>query len=157
MNRSVLVLLAPLLVGCNVHANNPANDNGTVTINADDSGQVEFNLPFVSGNVKLPEGMMQNGDFDIDGVKMVPGGQITGVKVNAADKGSTVDIAFSAPTSPDQVRAYFLDQFKQKGAAVAQTGDAVSGKTRDGDAFTINVGPAPQGSQGKITIQDKDE
>lgn len=156
MNRSAIFILVPLLAACNVHSKNPANDNGNVTINANDSGQVEFNLPFVSGSVKLPEGTMHSGDFDIDGVKMVPGGKITGVSVFAADKGSNVDIAFSAPTSPDQVRAYFLDQFRQKGADVARAGDAISGKTRDGDAFTIDVGPAAQGSQGKITIHDND-
>jgi hypothetical protein len=156
MRLAALSLSVLLLAGCNVHSKNPANDNGTVTINASDNGQVEFNLPFVSGSVKLPEGMMKNGDFDIDGVKMIPGGKVTGVSVFAADKGSNVDIAFSAPTSPDQTRAYFLDQFKQKGADVAQAGDAISGKTTDGDAFTITVGPAAQGSQGKITVHDND-
>ena len=156
MKHIALLLPVALLAACNVHSKNPANDNGTVTINASDSGQVEFNLPFVSGTVKLPEGMMQNGDFDIDGVKMVPGGKVTGVSVFAADKGSNVDIAFSAPTSPDQTRAYFLDQFKQKGAEVAQAGDAISGKTTDGDTFTITVAPAAQGSQGKITVHDND-
>jgi len=139
-----------------MHSKNPANDNGTVTINASDSGQVEFNLPFVSGSVKLPEGVMHNGNFDIDGVKMVPGGKITGVSVFAADKGSNVDIAFSASTPPDQTRAYFLDQFKQKGAQVALAGNAITGKTKDGDAFTINVGPAAQGSQGMIAIKSND-
>ena len=156
MKRLALLMLVPLVTACNMHSKNPANDNGSVTINASDSGQVEFNLPFVSGSVKLPEGVMKNGEFDIDGVKMVPGGKITGVSVFAADKGSTVDIAFSAPTSPEQVRAYFLDQFKQKGAQVAQAGDAITGKAKDGDAFTITAGPAAQGSQGRIAIQSED-
>lgn len=156
MKRIAYLLPLSLLAACNVHSKNPADGDENVTITANEGGQVEFKLPFVSGSMKLPEGMMKNGEFDIDGVKMVPGGKITGVSVFAQDKGSNVDIAFSAPTPPDQVRAYFLDQFKQKGAEVAQAGEAITGKTRDGSEFTINVGPAAQGSQGKITIHDND-
>jgi hypothetical protein len=148
-------MLATLLAGCNSHTKSQAGDE-TVSINADESGKVDFNLPFVNGSVKLPESVMHNGEFDIDGVKMIPSGKVTGVSVFAADKGSDVDIAFSAPASPDQVRAYFLEQFKQKGANVAQAGDAITGKTRDGSEFKIDVGAADSGSQGKITIHDND-
>jgi hypothetical protein len=148
-------MLATLLAGCNSHTKSHAGDE-TVSINADESGKVDFNLPFVNGSVKLPEGVMHNGEFDIDGVRMIPGGKVTGVSVFAADKGSDVDITFSAPASPVQVRAYFLDQFKQKGANVAQAGDAITGKTRDGSEFKIDVGAADSGSQGKITIHDND-
>ncbi len=156
MKRIGLVMLAILLAACNFHANKPGHGEESVTINANDSGQVNFNLPFMSGSVKLPEGAMHNGEFDIDGVKMFPGGKITGVSVFAQDKGSTVTMAFSAPASPEQVRTYFIDQFKQKGAKAALTGDSVSGTTKDGDPFVIQVAQAAQGSQGKITIQDKD-
>jgi hypothetical protein len=147
--------LATLLAGCNSHTKSQAGDE-TASINADESGKVDFNLPFVNGSVKLPEGVMHNGEFDIDGVKMIPGGKVTGVSVLAAEKGSDVDIAFSAPASPDQVRAYFLEQFKQKGATVAKAGDAITGKTRDGSEFKIDVGAAGSGSQAKITIHDND-
>jgi hypothetical protein len=88
--------LATLLAGCNSHTKSQAGDE-TASINADESGKVDFNLPFVNGSVKLPEGVMHNGEFDIDGVKMIPGGKVTGVSVLAAEKGSDVDIAFSAP------------------------------------------------------------
>ena len=153
MRRVALMLPLSLLAACNVHSKNP---DEKVTINADDSGRVEFNLPFVNGSMKLPEGMMHNGDFDIDGVKMVPGGSITGVSVNAGDKAATVNIAFKAPGSPEQVRAYFVDQFKQKGVEASASGTSVSGKTRDGDDFTIDVQPAARGSEGRITVLDND-
>ena len=156
MKHAALLMLVPLIAACNVQPKNPASGDDKVTINADDSGQVNFNLPFASGSVKLPEGTFKNGDFDIDGVKMIPGGKITGVSVFAADKGANVNLAFSAPASPDQVRAYFLDQFKLKGVQAAAAGDSVSGKTKDGEAFVISVGPAAQGSQGKIAIHSND-
>jgi hypothetical protein len=156
MNRFALVLLLPLLAACNVHSKNPATGDENVTINADESGQVSFNLPFMNGTVKLPEGALHNGEFDIDGVKMIPGGKITGFNVNAGEKASTVNIAFRAPAAPDEVRAYFIDQFKRKGVEAARAGDAISGKDKDGDAFVIRVQPAAGGSTGTIAIQDQD-
>ena len=156
MNRSMLFLLVPLLAGCNVHSQNPANSDENVTITADEGGNVAFNLPFVKGQVKVPSGFMHKGDFDIDGVKLMPGSSMTGFSVFARDKGSTVNMSFTAPGSPNEVRSYFVDQFKQKGVEAALAGDAVSGKTKDGSPFTIQVGPAASGSQGKIVIHAND-
>jgi hypothetical protein len=156
MNRSALFLLVPLLAGCNVHSKNPAKADENVTINADESGHVAFNLPFMKGEVKVPSGFMHNGNFDIDGVKLMPGSEVTGFSVFARDKGSTVNMSFSSPAAPDQVRSYFLDQFKAKGVKAAAAGDVVTGKSKDGSAFTIALAPAPNGSQGKIVIQDDD-
>jgi hypothetical protein len=156
MNRSVLLLLVPLLAGCNVHSRNPANGDDNVSIHADESGNIAFNLPIAEGQVKVPAGTMHNGDFDIDGVKLMPGSVITGFNVDARKNNATVDISFKAPASPDGVRSYFLDQFKKQGVEAALSGDSVSGKSKDGSPFTINVTPAPNGSTGKIEIQDKD-
>ena len=153
MRTMALLVLVPLLAGCNVDTKNPADNDENVTINAAENGQVTFNLPFASGQVKLPEGMMKDGEFDIDGVKMIPGGTMSGLNVDAGDKGATVHLAFKAPASPDNVRAYFLDQFKEKGVTASAAGTAVSGTTKDGDPFVIDVEPAGQGSTGTITIQ----
>jgi hypothetical protein len=65
-------------------------------------------------------------------------------------------MSFTAPAAPDQVRAYFVDQFKKQGVEAALSGDSVSGKSKDGSPFTIQVSPASNGSQGKIVIQSKD-
>lgn len=156
MNRSALFLLLPLLAGCTVHSKNQASDDGKVTIQSDANGVVAFDLPFVKGQVNVPASMMHNGSFDIDGVKLMPGSSVTGFSVFAADKGSTVNMAFTAPVSPDQVRSYFVDQFKEKGVEAALAGDTVRGKTRNGSLFTIQVDPSGSGSQGKIMIQAKD-
>jgi hypothetical protein len=156
MNRSLFLMSVTLLAGCNVHSKNPANADENVTINADDSGHIAFNLPFVQGQVKVPGGMMHSGDFDIDGVKLMPGSSVTGFSVFAQDKGSEVNMAFTAPAPPDQVRAYFADAFKQKGVEAALAGDSVSGITKDGSPFTIQVASATGGSQGKITVHSKD-
>ena len=156
MDRSALLLLVPLLAGCNVSAKNPASGDDNVSIQADNSGHVAFNLPIAQGQVKLPANFMHEGDVDIDGVKLMPGSAMSGFSMDAGDKKATVNIAFTASASPDQVRAYYLDQFKKQGVEAALAGDAISGRSRDGDAFMIEVTPAPNGSQGKIVIHDAD-
>jgi hypothetical protein len=153
----MLLMPLALLGGCNVHSKNPANaGNENVTISADENGSVAFNLPFVKGQVKVPSEFMHNGNFDIDGVKLMPGSQVTGFSVFAADKGSTVNMSFTAPAPPGDVRSYFVDQFKKQGLEAAIAGNSVGGKSKDGSPFTIQIRPAASGSQGKIVIQSKD-
>ena len=156
MNRFALLLAVPLLAGCNVHSKNPADGDENVSIHADESGQIAFNLPFAEGHVKVPAMMMHNGNIDIDGVKLMPGSSVTGFSVDAGDKGANVNMAFTAPASPDEVRTYYADQFKKKNVEVALAGDAITGKTKDGSPFVIRVSPAGNGSQGRIEVQDKD-
>jgi hypothetical protein len=156
MNRSVLFLAVPLLAACNVHSKNPADGDENVTINADESGHVAFNLPFIKGQVKVPTGFMHNGSFDIDGVRLPPGSSVTGFSMFARDKGATVNMSFNTPMSPDQTRSYFVDQFKEKGVEAAISGDSVTGKSKDGSPFTISVTPGASGSQGKVDIESKD-
>jgi hypothetical protein len=156
MNRSAFLVVLPLLAGCNFQSKNPSNDDDNVTIQADENGQVAFNLPFAKGSLKLPENAIHTGQFDIDGVKMIPGGKMTGFHLDSANKVSNVDMTFTAPQAPDAVRSYFVDQFRKQGVAAALAGDAVTGKSKDGSPFTIKVAQAGGGSQGRIVIQDKE-
>jgi hypothetical protein len=116
---------------------------------------IAFNTPIAEGSVKVPGAMVGHSNFDIDGVKLMPGSNVTGFSVFAGDKGATVNMAFNAPASPDAVRSYFVDQFKSQGVDARLSGDAVTGTSKDGSPFTITVGPAANGSQGKIEVQGK--
>jgi hypothetical protein len=156
MKRSALFLLVPSLAACNVHAKSPAKDDDNVTISADESGNIAFNLPIAEGKVKVPTGFMRNGNFDIDGVKLMPGSSVIGFSLDAHNHGATVNMSFKSPASPDEVRSYYVDQFKKQGVEAALAGEAVTGKSKDGSPFTIQVSPAPDGSQGKIVVQDND-
>jgi hypothetical protein len=100
--------------------------------------------------------MMHNGNFDIDGVKLPPGSAVTGFNLDAHDKGATIDMSFTATTPPDQLRSYFIDQFRNRGIEASLAGDQVTGKSKDGSPFTIRVSPSPNGSQGKIMLEDRD-
>src|SRR6185312_4509629 len=156
MTRFAFLFVLPLIAGCNVHSRNPANSGDDVTIHADEGGNIAFNLPIAQGQVKIPSGFMHEGDIDIDGVKLMPGSKVTGFNLDSHNDVSNVDMSFTAPASPDQVRSYFVDQFKKQGVEASLSGDAVTGKSKDGSPFTISVNPAGSGSQGKIVLQDKD-
>jgi hypothetical protein len=148
--------LLPLVAGCNVHTNKPDGDNDNVSIHSDEGGNISFNLPFAKGQVKLPSSFMHGGNVDIDGVKLMPGSQVTGFNLDSHNDVSNVDMSFTAPASPDQVRSYFVDQFKKQGIDASIAGNAVTGKSKDGSPFTIEVNPSGSGSQGRIKVQDKD-
>ena len=153
--RALLICLLPLAAtACDIDAKMPAEggkEKVAITANAD--GNVKFDLPIAKGEIKLPAAMMANSDFDIDGVKMVPGGKITGFNVNAGeDQGAKVDLSFTAPTAPAAVRGYFLEQFKAKGIDAEATGEGVSGTTKDGDRFSMSFAPQGSGTQGSIRI-----
>lgn len=156
MRRSLLLLAIPLLAACDVHSKNPAHSDGNVVIQADESGNVEFDLPIVGGKMKVPGGIVHGGDVDIDGVKLMPGSSVNGFSVFAGDKGAIVNLGFTASASPDDVRSYYAGEFKKKGVYAALAGDTITGKSRDGSDFTIQVSPSEKGSQGKIVIHSKD-
>jgi hypothetical protein len=156
MYRSLLLLILPFMAACDVHSKNPAKGDEDVSIKADESGQIAFNLPIAEGKLKVPAGMMHNSNLDIDGVKLMPGSSVTGLNVDAHSHDSTVDIAFASPASPEQVRSYFVDQFKDKGVVASLSGNSVTGTSKDGSQFTIAVDPAEKGSKGRIVIHSKD-
>src|SRR5689334_18713953 len=137
MRLTALLISTALVAGCNVHKTD--DGDGNVAIQANTDGEVNFNVPFVQGKIKLPEGAMHRSNFDIDGVKLMPGSSVTGVNVFAGDRGSTVHMTFKAPAAPDAVRAYFIDEFKKQGVEAAASGDGVTGKSKDGTPFTIKV------------------
>ena len=126
-----------------------------VAIAGDGQGQVKFDLPFASGNIKLPAGMMSDANFDIDGVKMYPGATVTGFNLNAEDGKSLVEIGFDAPAEPAAVRGYFLDQFKAKGIEAAQAGEGINGTSKDGDKFAMRFAPNGGGTRGTVTIDGR--
>ena len=157
MTRAAFLLLLPLLAACDIHANRQHRDDDSVSIRSDASGNVSYDLPFAKGQVKLPEGFMHDGDVDIDGVKLMPGSKMTGFNLDSQNDVSNVELAFTSPAPPEQVRAYYIDQFKQKGVEASLSGDTVTGKSKDGKPFRIEISPVGDGSQGKLVVEDHDK
>ena len=157
MNRFAILALPLVLAGCNIHSKDKADGDENVSVSGDANGNISFDVPFAKGQLKLPRGFMHEGNVDIDGVKLMPGSQVTGFNMNSRDKVSVVEIAFTSPQAPDQVRSYFVDEFKKHGAEAAVSGDTVTGKSKDGNPFTIQVTASGSGSQGRIQAQDDDK
>jgi hypothetical protein len=115
---------------------------------AADLGDVAMNL-----DVKLPAELLNRGKFEISGVPMMPGATITDMRVNAGGQGEPrVDVSFSAPTSPAEVKNYFVEQFRAQGIAASLAADVLTGTTREGQAFTMRFAPEGMGTKGTIRL-----
>lgn len=125
---------------------NAKNDGGDVAINADgQTGKVSVKIPGFDANVNLPKMMLDNSNFDLDGVKLYPGSTVKTVNVNADDRDgadkTNVHIGFDAPADAAKVKEWFKSGFQKEGMAVTETATGFSGKTDDGDAFTLTLTP----------------
>ncbi len=153
-----IAALTPLLLlaACKAEVREPAAGDETVQMKADAAGRVAFNLPFAKGEIKLPSGIMSNANFDIDGVKMMPGAELTGFNLDAGEgKPGRVNFTFTAPASPEEVRTYFVDQFKAQGIEAAIAADALQGKTKDGATFLMRFAPQGSGTSGTIQLDEQ--
>jgi hypothetical protein len=147
-----LIGLAGALAGCDFVVQKAEERAGAEIANAAGSlgeAAVKFDL-------KLPPELLQNGKMEIAGVPMVAGGTITGVKVDSGGAGEPkINLSFNAPTSPEQVKSYFLDQFRQQSVEAALVADAIQGVTKDGSAFTMRFAPEGTGTSGTIELNPK--
>jgi hypothetical protein len=84
---------------------------------------------------QLPGVTIGRDDIDVDGVKVFPGSTVESV---AASSGEAL-AGFKSPASVDAVKAYYSKQFAEKGVTVTANGDGFSGKTKDGDDFSLSI------------------
>lgn len=177
-NALPLVLAAALaLAACresNVETARADPDSGVkISINTDDPGttasaeadgsepgKVEVKLPGGLGaKIDLPGGLGGDSKFDIAGVGLYPGARVGAIAVNAANAGkpggsAVVNIGFSAPADAAVVADWYQQQFAGRNVPVVRKGESLTGKTSDGDDFTLALIPAASGSKGQLTITD---
>lgn len=155
MNARLFVAAAAL--GALSACSGNQKDDGLVNITANTAdGNVSISVPGVTVDAKLPSDMFTKSDFDIDGVKLPAGAKIETMNVKAGDKDTHVRMSFSAPGDIAAIRKHFLDGFAAKSVTVTQSGDTLSGKTDDDNAFTIALTPgaAAGTTKGDVTIVD---
>lgn len=131
-----------------------------VEISADGkSGNVGVKVPGFDANIRLPKKLLDDSNFDIDGVKLYPGSTVETVNVTANEqKGkheADVRIGFSSPADPAKVAGWFKEQFAKQSITVSGNASGLSGTTKDGDAFTIELTSAEAGkTKGTVSIRE---
>jgi hypothetical protein len=142
----LLAATALSLAACSKH-----EGNGSLSIDMNsqaDAGNVSLSIPGIDAKLKVPTGLMAHGDFDIDGVKLYPKATVTTFNVNVDGKTTgdkpadpVVKMGFTAPADVAAVTNWYKGQFAAKSVAATQTATGFSGKTGDGDTFTIALTP----------------
>ena len=148
--------LCGALAACDVAARN-GNTSETVAISANSSdGNVSVKLPGIAIQTSLPSGMLKSSGFEIDGVKLFPGSKVESMNVRAGNgDGAKVDVAFTSPGEVGAVRKWFTDAFAKRNVVVTNTGNALSGSTGEGNAFTISLDPVgTDATKGTVAITD---
>ena len=158
---AMLTLLA--LAACHQRAASdaPAKVSVTAKVDSGDSGpataaaatgKVAITAPGFDLKVDVPSLALGGDDFELDGVKLYPGSKVTGVAVAAergeGDKHAKIDVGFTSPADAATVRAWFIDKLGDRLDDTA----AMTGETRDGNDFRIELTPAARGSTGTIHI-----
>lgn len=176
MTRSLMFIPLLLLAGCGDRTADKADSEGTaVRINADgDGGNVNVTAgkdgsklaikgDGVDIKIDLPDlaKMDFGSDFDIDGVHLYPGSKVSSFNVDANDKGGTdqarVSIGFSAPAAPAKAADWMAAEFAKENIRITRAGDVLTGKTGDGDDFTVRFVPAGTISKGEVVILSSKE
>lgn len=171
MTRSLLILPLMLLAACGQGDRDQANAGGAeININAGDkdggvqitSGKGGSKLAIKGDGVDLDFDLPDfskidvAADFDIDGVKLYPGSKVTSVNVDASDKSGAdkaiVKLGFTSPTTPAKAAAWMAGEFAKQKVRVTRSGDTLTGKSEDGDDFTIRFSPDGANAKGEALI-----
>ncbi len=139
---------------------NAGDEHGGVKITSskDGGGKVKIGGDGVDINIDVPDfvDFDVTGDFDIDGVKLYPGSQVTSVNVDATDRNgadkAVVKLGFTSPAAPAKAADWMAGEFARQGVRISRTADTLAGKDKDGADFTIKFGPDGANSKGEVLI-----
>ncbi len=93
-----------------------------------------------SMDVDLPSITLDSEDFDMNNVDLYPGSQITGFDIeDAKGEGGKVQISFKAPAGTDKLADWYAGQLSGKDFEVVRDGTKLSGKTDEGDPFSLTL------------------
>ncbi|KPF62323.1 hypothetical protein IP88_15055 [alpha proteobacterium AAP81b] len=125
---------------------------------ADGKGRVALNLPGgIGAQITLPTEIMKDAKMEIGGVGLYPGARVRSLNVNGGgdEERGVVTFAFAAPAAPATVADWYERQFAEKKITAARAGETLTGKTDDGDDFTLTLAATDTGSTGTMRIVDR--
>ena len=138
---------------------NAEGDGGGIKIQTGkDGGKIRIGGDGAAINIDVPDFVDLDvaSDFDIDGVKLYPGSNVTTVNVDASDKNGAdkarVELGFTSPAAPAKAADWMAGEFAKQGIKVTRTGDTLAGKDNDGSDFRINFVPYGANAKGEVVI-----
>jgi hypothetical protein len=170
--RQILLCSVPLLALAACHAKVDISDadgnasEGNVHIATGDAaggnGNVSVRAPGFNASVSLPS-IDLSGHADLDGIKLAPGTKVSGMNVDAQDRGDhgnssgTVRMSFTNPQPPASVIDHYARSAADAGyGEIVRSGTSLTAK-KDDKAFAVEIAPDGTGSRGAITLTGKDE
>ena len=91
-----------------------------------------------SMEVDLPDITLDSDDFDMNDVDFYPGSRVTSFDIQDKDgQGGRVKISFKAPAGVEKLASWYETRLTANDFEVARNGTNLSGKTDDGDPFSL--------------------
>ncbi|WP_373489659.1 hypothetical protein [Parasphingorhabdus sp.] len=91
-----------------------------------------------SMEVDLPSITLDSDNFDMNNIDLYPGSQVTGFDIeDEKGAGGKVQISFKAPAGTDRLADWYQGQLSGKNFEVVRNGTSLSGKTDEGDPFSL--------------------
>lgn len=148
MRRQLLLAATAASIALPLVACHQPEQGTSVTINADggntlasvdgNSGDMKFDIPGMSGQIKLPKVQLDASNFDLNGVRLYPGSTINGFNIASGGR-DTVTIGFTSPGSADQVRGWFQERLGNVGFTVKPDGLGLVGTTDEHKPFRLTL------------------
>ncbi|MEO9600331.1 hypothetical protein [Parasphingorhabdus sp.] len=158
MTTKYLILLAALplsLSACSKVDDGSADGSGISIDLSDDSKSDDKKIKIGGGEedskfsikadgfsmeIDLPSITLDSDDFDMNNIDFYPGSRVTSFDIqDADDQGGTVQISFQAPAGADKLADWYEGQLTDNDFEVARSGTNFSGKTDDGDPFSLTL------------------
>ena len=128
------------------------DDDGNTSIAIKD-GNYSIKAPGFSGSLKLPGVAIQGDDIEIDGVRLPPKSRL--VALDARDTHDETDRAsfkFETEMAPAETLEWFKSKMLAHGFRVEAGGAGLTGSTRDGGRFNLDLSAKGSGTAGTYAV-----
>lgn len=127
----------------------------------DGGSAVAVDVAGFNANISLP-GINLAGHMDLDGITLAPNTHVSGLNVDAQDRGKGEDgqgvvrMTFTNSDGPAAVIDHYARSAADAGYGdLVRTGSSLSAK-KDDKTFAVEIAPDGNGSKGTITMTGKD-
>ena len=125
----------------------------TVASAGGNSGQVKLDVSGFEGKITLPKIKLDASNFDLNGVHLSPGSQISGFNLQAGENKGGVRVTFTSPAEPATVRDWLAERLNKAEFKLRPDGTGLVGKTDENQDFRLQLRPTgDHQSQGELVI-----